>query len=190
MPCDRQASRNKRNHHLAHCCAEPLGAPLAKGDIIRAPDITEVTVKTPDGNCDAAFQMLPMLGRKAYSFWPLQSARAAWPRNPLARLARCSPNGRCAASNRSRPGLLPGYKSQKGWRAMAGRYSREQLSHSPVGFIPYGSPAAGERELTAGPLSAVPSIAKWEPWHGQSQHRSKEFQCRWQPTCVQAAETR
>jgi hypothetical protein len=40
----------------------------------------------------------------------------------------------------------------------------------------------------AGPFSAVPSGPNWEPWQGQSQQRSKLFQCTWQPRCGQRAE--
>src|SRR5437879_1263440 len=47
--------------------------------------------------------------------------------------------------------------------------------------------ARGEK---AGPLSAVPSGANCEPWQGQSQQRSKLFQCTWQPRCVHVAERR
>jgi hypothetical protein len=42
--------------------------------------------------------------------------------------------------------------------------------------------------FTAGPLRTDPSGAKCDPWHGQSQHCSVEFQCTWQPTCVQTGE--
>ena len=42
----------------------------------------------------------------------------------------------------------------------------------------------------AGPLSTAPSGANCEPWHGQSQHCSVEFQWTWQPRCVQTAEFR
>jgi hypothetical protein len=37
-------------------------------------------------------------------------------------------------------------------------------------------------------LCAVPSTANCDPWQGQSQHVSKEFQCRLQPMCVQIAD--
>src|SRR6478735_3780663 len=42
----------------------------------------------------------------------------------------------------------------------------------------------------AGALIGVPVTSNIEPWHGQSQHASKLFQCRWQPTWVQLAEFR
>src|SRR3954469_19960614 len=48
--------------------------------------------------------------------------------------------------------------------------------------------SAGDSADEAGPLSAVPSGANCEPWHGQSQHCSVEFQCTTQPICVQLAE--
>ena len=35
-----------------------------------------------------------------------------------------------------------------------------------------------------------PFTSNIEPWQGQSQHVSKLFQCRWQPTWVQLAEFR
>jgi len=54
-----------------------------------------------------------------------------------------------------------------------------------TGFRPYGSSANGD---TAGPFSAVPSTAKWDPWQGQSQQRSREFQWTWHPTWVHDAE--
>jgi hypothetical protein len=44
------------------------------------------------------------------------------------------------------------------------------------------------RDETAGAFRTVPSTAKCDPWHGQSQHRSREFQCTWQPTCEHVAD--
>jgi hypothetical protein len=40
------------------------------------------------------------------------------------------------------------------------------------------SPLMVASDSTAGAFSAVPSTAKCDPWQGQSQHRSKEFQWR------------
>ena len=42
---------------------------------------------------------------------------------------------------------------------------------------------------TAGPCSTLPSGAKREPWHGQSQLRSARFQLTWQPRWGHVGET-
>src|SRR2546423_6816117 len=63
---------------------------------------------------------------------------------------------------------------------------REQAHGMSPGIYGFTS-ARGEM---AGPLSAVPSGANCEPWQGQSQQRSKLFQCTWQPRCVHAADRR
>jgi hypothetical protein len=41
---------------------------------------------------------------------------------------------------------------------------------------------------TAGPFKGAPPGANCEPWQGQSQHCSSEFQWTTQPICVQLAE--
>src|SRR5690242_16498067 len=51
---------------------------------------------------------------------------------------------------------------------------------------PYASDFMGD---VAGALRTSPSIPKCEPWHGQSQQRSSEFQCTTQFTCEHVAET-
>ena len=51
------------------------------------------------------------------------------------------------------------------------------------------APQLRSRGLTAGPCRISPSGEKREPWHGQSQLRSPEFQFSWQPRCVQTGET-
>ena len=45
-----------------------------------------------------------------------------------------------------------------------------------------------ESGAIAGALRGSPSVSKIDPWHGQSQQRSKLFQCKWQPTWVHAAD--
>jgi hypothetical protein len=43
--------------------------------------------------------------------------------------------------------------------------------------------------LTAGPSSTAPSVAKRDPWQGQSHERSAALKATWQYWCVQSGET-
>ena len=68
---------------------------------------------------------------------------------------------------------------------------RQAKAYLPAAFFVFDNAppsAAFFKGAMAGPLSTAPSGAKCEPWHGQSQHCSVEFQCTWQPRCVQTAE--
>ena len=47
-----------------------------------------------------------------------------------------------------------------------------------------------DKPARAGPLRTEPSGANCDPWHGQSQHCSVEFQWTWHPRWVQTAERR
>ena len=76
--------------------------------------------------------------------------------------------------------------------ACANGIHRPDCPDLPALYYPWPLPASDNSAsgAAAGPLMAVPSTAKWEPWHGQSQQHSKGFQCTMQPICVQVAERR
>ena len=73
----------------------------------------------------------------------------------------------------------------------SGQWMRKARKGPRTPYDPVRSGAATSASgRIAGPFSAVPSIANWEPWHGQSQHLSNGFQCTMHPTCVHTAERR
>jgi hypothetical protein len=83
---------------------------------------------------------------------------------------------------------MPSMTALFGLLALAG-FQNSDVCLKPLGIVQcYSSTLA--RGPMAGALMGCPSTPNIEPWHGQSQHVSKLFQCRWQPTWVQLAECR
>ena len=58
----------------------------------------------------------------------------------------------------------------------------------PVSRSARGTYSTGPKSWFAGPLMTLPSLAKREPWHGQSHVFSASFHCTMQPRCGQTAE--
>jgi RNA polymerase sigma-B factor len=65
--------------------------------------------------------------------------------------------------------------------------SRETATPKPPEL--YSSELASSNGSVAGPCRTVPSVAKREPWQGQSQVCSASLKATMQPRCVQRAET-
>jgi ABC-type cobalamin/Fe3+-siderophores transport system ATPase subunit len=84
-------------------------------------------------------------------------------------------------------GLLPADAGRVLWRGtpLPPQQRREFMFYLPKGYTRslafflalLVSPERGASGATAGAFSAVPSTAKCEPWQGQSQQHSSEFQC-------------
>src|SRR6185436_9103640 len=82
------------------------------------------------------------------------------------------------SKERAGPDVIPGASTHK-----PTRYGRWAF------FVHCSACSITGRPASDGPLSTLPSTSKREPWQGQSQVFSAEFQVTTQPRCVQIAET-